>query len=152
MAAYTPPMRFSETAVVAASVEESFDYVTDQAKLPEWNEHVEDAEVLGGGPVGVGSLLRQHRRRGNKEFALTFEVVEHDRPHRHSVKGTVFGVDTLMTFEFAPHDGGTLVTQTADVTGKGVRSLLARVVVKEMHKSVLAGLDQLRSRLGIRPS
>jgi hypothetical protein len=141
-------MRFSEAAVVVSSVEDSFDYVTDQAKLAEWNDHVQDAEVLGGDPVGIGSVLRQHRKRGNKEFDLTFEVVEHDRPNRHSVKGTVFGVDTLMTFEFAPQDGGTLITQTAEVTRKGLRSLLARVVAKEMHKSVLTGLDQLRSRLG----
>ena len=104
--------------------------------------------MLSGDPVGVGSVLRQHRQRGRKEFDLTFEVVEHDRPHRHSVTGTVFGVATLITVEFAPHDGGTLITQTADVTGRGLRSLLARVVAKEMHKSVVTGLHQLRSRLG----
>ena len=38
--------------------------------------------------------------------------------------------------------------ETAEVTGNGLRSLLARVVAKEMHKSVLSGLHQLRSRLG----
>lgn len=141
-------MRFSETTVVAAGVEDSFDYVTDQTKLTEWNEHVVDAEVLGDGPVGVGTVLRQHRQRGNKEFDLTFEVVEHDRPTLHCVTGTVFGVDTLMRFDFAPHDGGTRITQTAEVTGTGLRSLLARLVAKEMHKSVLTGLDRLRARLG----
>jgi hypothetical protein len=90
-------MRFSESAILAASVEDSFDYVTAQAKLAEWNDHVQSAEVIGGEPVRVGSLLRQHRRRGNREFDLTFEVIEHDRPHRHTVKGAVFGVETLMT-------------------------------------------------------
>jgi uncharacterized protein YndB with AHSA1/START domain len=140
-------MRFSEATVVAASVEDSFDYVTDQAKLAEWNDHVQSAEVLGDEPVRVGSVLRQHRQRGNKQFDLTFEVVDHDRPNRHAVKGTVFGVETLMTFEFAPQETGTLITQTAEVTGNGLRSLLARVVAKEMRKSVLTGLDQLRSRL-----
>jgi hypothetical protein len=55
------PMRFSESAILAASVEDSFDYVTDQAKLAEWNDHVQSAEVIGGEPVRVGSLLRQQR-------------------------------------------------------------------------------------------
>ena len=141
-------MRFSETTVVAAGVEDSFDYVTDQAKLAEWNEHVVGAEVLGDGPVGVGSVLRQHRKRGAKDFDLTFEVLEHDRPSRHVVTGTVFGVDTLMTFDFAPHGGGTRITQTAEVTGRGLRWLLARVVAKQMHTSVLTGLARLSTRLG----
>jgi uncharacterized protein YndB with AHSA1/START domain len=140
-------MRFSESAILAASVEDSFDYVTDQAKLAEWNDHVQSAEVIGGEPVRVGSLLRQHRRRGNREFDLTFEVIEHDRPHRHTVKGAVFGVETLMTFEFTNQATGTLITQTAEVSGKGLRAPLARVVAKEMRKSVVTGLEQLRSRL-----
>jgi uncharacterized protein YndB with AHSA1/START domain len=140
-------MRFSESAILAASVEDSFDYMTDQAMLAEWNDHVQSAEVIGGEPVRVGSLLRQHRRRGNKEFDLTFEVIEHDRPHRHTVKGAVFGVETLMTFEFTNQATGTLITQTAEVSGKGLRAPLARAVAKEMRKSVVTGLEQLRSRL-----
>jgi uncharacterized protein YndB with AHSA1/START domain len=140
-------MRFSESAILAASVEDSFDYVTDQAKLAEWNDHVQSAEVIGGEPVRVGSLLRQHRRRGNREFDLTFEVIEHDRPHWHTVKGAVFGVETLMTFEFTNQATGTRITQTAEVSGKGLRAPLARVVAKEMRKSVVTGLEQLRSRL-----
>ena len=118
-------MRFSESAILAASVEDSFDYVTDQAKLAEWNDHVQSAEVIGGEPVRVGSLLRQHRRRGNREFDLTFEVIEHDRPHRHTVKRAVFGVETLMTFEFTNQATGTLITQTAEVSGKGLRACSA---------------------------
>ena len=140
-------MRFSESAILAASIEDSFDYVTDQAKLAEWNDHVQSAEVIGDEPVRVGSVLRQHRRRGNKEFDLTFEVIEHDRPHRHTVKGAVFGVQTLMTFEFTNQATGTLISQTAEVSGKGLRAPLARVVAKEMRKSVVTGLEQLRSRL-----
>jgi uncharacterized protein YndB with AHSA1/START domain len=140
-------MRFSESAILATSVEDSFDYVTDQAKLAEWNDHVQSAEVIGGEPVRVGSLLRQHRRRGNKEFDLTFEVIEHDRPQRHTVKGAILGVETLMTFEFTNQATGTLITQTAEVSGQGLRAPLARVVAKEMRKSVVTGLEQLRSRL-----
>jgi hypothetical protein len=140
--------QFVEPADVAASVEQAFDYVTDQSKVAEWNEHVERAEVVGGGPVVVGTTLHQYRRRGSKEFVLTFHVSEHDRPRRHVVTGTVFGVDTKMGFDFVPQGTGTRVTMSGDVSGKGVRALLAPVVAKEMRKSVVVGLAELTRRLG----
>jgi hypothetical protein len=66
--------RFSESADVRSPVEATFAYVTDQDRLAEWNDHVQWAEVVGGGPVAVGSKLRQHRRRNSREFDLLFEV------------------------------------------------------------------------------
>ena len=139
--------RFAESVDVSTTVEQSFDYVTDQSKVPEWNEHVERVEVVGDAPVGVGAVLVQHRRRGSKAFDLTFEVVEHDRPRRHSVTGTVFGVVTTMGFDFAESTSGTRITMTADVFGKGLRALLASPVAREMRKSVVSGLEDLERRL-----
>ena len=140
--------RFAERADVAASIDDTFDYVTDQGKIAEWNEHVQQAEVVGSGPVGVGAQLRQHRRRGNREFDLTFQVTTHEPPRRHTVTGKVFGVDTTMDFDFAEHGTGTRVTMTATVSGRGVSSLLAPIVAREMRKSTVVALAALRQRLG----
>jgi uncharacterized protein YndB with AHSA1/START domain len=140
--------RFSESIDVAASIDRTFDYVTDQDKVAEWNEHVQSVEVVRGDPVGVGSRLRQHRRRGNRDFDLTFQVTAHDRPRRHTVAGQVFGVDTVMDFTFIEHGAGTQVTMAATVTGRGVRGLLAPIVAREMRKSTVAALAALTHRLG----
>jgi len=121
--------QFAESADVAAPMEKAFDYVTDQTRIAEWNEHVESV------------------RRGSRTFDLTFEVREHDRPRRHVVTGTVFGVQTTMTFDFAALGAATRVTMTGDVSGKGWRALLAPVVAREMRKSVVAALDELTRRL-----
>ena len=59
-------------------------------------------DVLGVRRCRLGSRLRQQRRRSNREFDLTFEVTAHEPPRRHTVKGTVFGVDTTMEFTFEP--------------------------------------------------
>jgi hypothetical protein len=139
--------RFEEHADVATSPEATFDYVTDQDNVAAWNEHVESVEVVGGGPVRVGSRLRQHRRRGQREFDLTFEVTEHDRPHRHVVEGTVFGVQTTMAFAIEPRPVGSRVTMAATVRGRGPRRLLAPIVTREMRKSTVAALAALRARL-----
>lgn len=140
--------RFSASTDVRATVEETFAYITDQDRLGEWNDHVQWAEVVGAGPVGVGSKLRQHRKRGKREFDLYFEVTGHDPPRRHVVEGSVFGVDTTMSFGMEPRRAGTRVTMTARVEGRGLRRLLAPVVTREMRKSTVAALAALQTHLG----
>jgi hypothetical protein len=140
--------RFTEHADIGAGVEETFAYVTDQSKLADWNDHVQAAEVIGGGPVRQGSRLRQHRRRNNREFDLVFEVVAHEPPRRHVVRGTVFGLDTTMEFPFEPRGPGTRVTMAAIVTGQGLRGLLAPLVTNEMRKSTVGALTALSGQLG----
>jgi uncharacterized protein YndB with AHSA1/START domain len=140
--------KFSEQADVATPIDQTFDYVTDQNAVAEWNDHVQSVDVIGGGQVGIGSKLVQHRRRGDREFDLNFTVIAHEPPHRHIVTGQVFGVDTTMAFTFAEHESGTRVTMTASVIGRGVRRLLAPVVAREMHKSTVSALAALEERLG----
>jgi uncharacterized protein YndB with AHSA1/START domain len=139
---------FSEQADVVTPIDQTFDYVTDQDSVAEWNDHVQSVDVIGGGPIGVGSHLVQHRRRGDREFDLNFTVIGHEPPHRHIVTGQVFGVDTTMAFTFAEDDSGTRVTMTASVVGRGVRRLLAPVVAREMHKSTVSAVAALEQRLG----
>jgi hypothetical protein len=140
--------RFSEHADVAVTAPVAFDYVTDQSTLADWNDHVTHAEVIDGGAVRLGSRLRQQRRRDNREFDLTFEVTAHEPPRRHTVKGTVFGVDTTMEFTFEPRDAGTRVTMAATVKGRSLRALLAPLVTREMHKSTVTALQALQRQLG----
>jgi carbon monoxide dehydrogenase subunit G len=140
--------RFSESADVVATVEETFAYITDQGRLGEWNDHVQWAEVIDDGRVEVGSKLRQHRKRGRREFDLVFEVTGHDPPRRHAVEGSVFGVDTTMSFTLEPSGAGTRVTMTATVEGRGLRRLLAPVVTSEMRKSTVTALAALQTHLG----
>ena len=140
--------RFSESVDVRSPVEATFAYVTDQDRLAEWNDHVQSAEVVGGGPVEVGSRLRQHRRRNGREFELVFEVTGHDPPCRHVVEGSVFAVGTVVSFTLRPEGTGTRVTMTAEVRGRGLRRPLAAVVTREMRKSTVAALAALRERLG----
>ena len=139
---------FSEHADVVTSIDQTFDYVTDQDSVAEWNGHVQSVDVVGGGEVEVGSQLVQHRRRGDREFALSFTVIAHEPPNRHIVTGQVFGVDTTMAFTFAEHESGTRVTMTASVIGHGVRRLLAPVVAREMHKSTASAVAALERKLG----
>jgi hypothetical protein len=103
----------------------------------------------GGGPVEVGSKLRQHRKRNNRAFDLIFEVTSHDPPRRHVVEGSVIGLDTTMSFAVEPSGPGSQVTMMANVTGRGLRRLLAPVVTNEMRKSTVRALAALQQHLGV---
>jgi carbon monoxide dehydrogenase subunit G len=116
--------------------------------VAEWNDHVQHVEVVGDGPIAVGSRLRQHRLRNRREFVLEFEVVAHEPPTRHVVEGTVFGVATTMAFLLEPAEEGTRVTMDAHVRGEGPSRLLAPIVTREMRKSTVTALDDLRRVLG----
>jgi hypothetical protein len=99
---------------------------------------------------GRGRLqLRQHRKRNNRAFDLIFEVTSHDPPRRHVVEGSVIGLDTTMSFTVEPIGPGSQVTMMANVTGRGLRRLLAPVVTNEMRKSTVRALAALQQHLGV---
>jgi hypothetical protein len=129
--------RFRESVVVDQPPDAVFASITDQGRISEWNDHVQRAEVVGGGPVDVGSRLRQHRRRNKRDFALDFVVTAHEPPSRHVVEGTVIGVETTMTFLVEPVGKGSRVTMDADVRGHGVRRVFAPIVTREMKRSTV---------------
>jgi len=136
--------RIRDSVTVRAPRAEAFAFITDQAHVADWNDHVLRAEVVGGGPIEVGAHLRQHRKRNNREFTLDFEVIEHDPPSRHVVSGSVFGVATTITFLIDPAEGGSRITMDADVAGRGVTRLIAPIVTREMRKSIVTSLAQLQ--------
>jgi hypothetical protein len=79
--------RFTESAEVRATAEDTFAYITTRTGWGNENDHVQWAEVVHDGRVDVGSKLRQHRKRGRREFDLFFAVTRHDPPRRHVVEG-----------------------------------------------------------------
>ena len=139
--------RIRDSVTVRAPRAEAFAFITDQAHVADWNDHVLRAEVVGGGPIEVGAHLRQHRKRNNREFTLDFEVIEHDPPSRHVVSGSVFGVATTITFLIDPAEGGSRITMDANVAGRGLTTLIAPVVTREMRKSIVASLAHLQQIL-----
>jgi carbon monoxide dehydrogenase subunit G len=144
--------RFRESVVVRRPPAEVFDLITDQDRVADWNDHVQRVEVVGGGPVDIGSRLRQHRTRNGRDFVLEFQVTAHEPPRRHVVEGTVFGVATTVAFLVEPGDDGTQVMMDADVRGRGLSVLLAPVVTREMRKSAVAALADLQRLLADAPT
>jgi uncharacterized protein YndB with AHSA1/START domain len=82
-------------------VADVFRYVTDPALLGTWQTNTVSAEVEGGGPLRLGSRLREvHRAPGGKQVPSLVEVTEWEPERRFAlevVEGTP--VHAQMTFE-----------------------------------------------------
>jgi hypothetical protein len=115
-------------------------YMTDPANDPQWIGGLREAELLGDGPVAVGSQVRRvaHFLGRRVEYVNEIVALDERRLDMQSVKAP-FPMRITYGFEPAP-DGGTTVTN--HVRGGGLR-LFAPLV----RRNVQRDLERLRERL-----
>ena len=115
-------------------------YMTDPANDPQWIGGLREAELLGDGPVGVGSRVRRVAYFLGRRVEYVNEVLALDDSHldMRSVKAP-FPMQISYRFDPAP-DGGTTVRN--HVRGGGLR-LLAPLV----RRNVQRDLERLRNTL-----
>jgi hypothetical protein len=122
-----------EPAAVAA-------YITDPVNDPEWIGGLREAEVLGGGPVTVGSRVRRVAHFLGRRVEYINEILALDERHldMRSVKAPF---PMHITYRFEPaHGGGTTVSN--HVRGGGLRVLAPLV-----RRNVQRDLERLRDVL-----
>ena len=115
-------------------------YLTDPANDPEWIGGLREAELLGDGPVAVGSRVRRvaYFLGRRVEYVNEILALDVDQLDMRSVKAP-FPMHITYRFEPAP-GGGTAVSN--QVRGGGVR-LLAPFVKRNVQRD----LERLRDRL-----
>jgi len=78
---------FTVETEIARSPADVFAYVTDPAKLASWQANTVSAVLEGGGPLRVGSRLREvHRGPGGKQLESLVEVSELQRDRLFSLR------------------------------------------------------------------
>jgi carbon monoxide dehydrogenase subunit G len=128
-------VRLEETFVVARPPEVVFDYLTDPAKVAEWQTSKSSVEQLTSGPPGLGTRVRERTKppRG-REFEQVVEFTEFDRPRRvhvHVVEGP-YPIDGSWTFE--PDGAGTRVHFVAEGDLPGAMRLFGPVLKRLMGR------------------
>src|SRR5919198_4639234 len=109
-------MRVEQTFRVDARPEQVFDYMTDPAKLADWQTTKTSVEQITPGAPGLGTRVRERTKPpGGKEFEQIVEFTVFERPRRftaHIVEGPQ-PIDGTWTME--PTDGdATQVTFVAE--------------------------------------
>ena len=145
--------QFIRSEKIRATPEAVFDFVTDQKWLHAWSPEVLDSEPTDGGPIHVGTVLRQRHILGKRERVDQVEVVAHERPFRHAVHTRVMGVDMSVTFTFEPVDEQSTKVQLAcELTGHGFGRLFESRVAKQVEEADDQRLVELRTAMGLAPA
>ena len=109
-------IEFTVEIEIARPIREVFAYVTDPTKLATWQTNTVSAVAEGGGPLHVGTRLREvHRAPGGKQLASLAEVSEYepDRVFALQILEGALPIHARITFEptelgtqvrFAAHD------------------------------------------------
>jgi uncharacterized protein YndB with AHSA1/START domain len=134
---------------ISRSPEDVFAYVTDPARLPEWQESVIRAESSDT-PVRIGTKARVTRRVGRREMTQSAELAEFTPPTHWAVRGLDGPVRGDVNGTIDPLDNGTrsLVTIELDLQGQGIGKLLLPLFVRRKAESEMPrNIQALKERL-----
>jgi uncharacterized protein YndB with AHSA1/START domain len=135
---------------IARPPEEVFSYVTDPARLAEWQESVVRTRAEATGPPGVGSRVAVTRRIGRIERTMTSELTEISSPRSWAVRGVDGPVRGHVQGTVEPLNDGSrsLVTIELDLEGHGIGKVLVPLVVRrQAQKEMPTNLRNLKQRL-----
>jgi carbon monoxide dehydrogenase subunit G len=131
-------------------VEDVWAYLVDVANTPVWNPMFEHQEVVGGGPMVLGSRFRNVARILGRRIESEAEVTRWEPPHASSIRTVGGPIAATGSYLLLQEDGGTRFVWEMDAaTGLGgVFGRMADSVVMRRSASTLReGLDNLRNLL-----
>lgn len=119
-------MVISESIVVEAPRERAFAVYSDIASAPSRIPDIKKVEMLGDGPVGVGTKWRETRVMFGKEHTETLEITEFRAPEFYAVGAESCGMVYRTTFAF--RDAGPGRTEVEMTFGGQARTMMAKVM------------------------
>ena len=139
-----------ESIDIDRTPEDVFAYLDQLEKHGEWQPAIVSTSAVTDAVVRVGTRATDRRRiPGGVKVNMTYEIVEHDPPHRlrfEIINGPVRPVGTV-TIE--PRDEGarSRLTLEIDFRGHGFGKLLAPMARRQAVKQVPADQQRLKQRL-----
>lgn len=135
------------TVELACPAEDVFAYVTDPARMPEWQKGVTAGRLDGS---GLGSRCTTKRKIGGSEREVVTEITEYDPPHRWADHGTDGPIRAVVSVQIDPLEGQTRsrLTIEVDFEGHGIGKLLVPIVVRPQARREMPGnMRRLTERL-----
>ena len=134
---------------IARSPEDVFAYVDDLARHNEWQKSLVSTTVETEGPTRVGSRATDKRRVPGGVREVTYEITEHDPPHRASFKGVNGPVRPVGAVTVAPvGEGRSRLTVELELVGHGLLGkLVAPLARGQARKEIPADHERLKERL-----
>lgn len=128
--------------------EEVFGYLTDPARLGEWQVQTVRVETLDNGPVRTGTRLREVRRLLGREVAQVAEVVQHEPPRAFALRVDHGPMRSAAHHVLEASDpGATRLQARLEAHPRGPARLLAPLVRLAMGRLMRGHYRRLKSNL-----
>jgi uncharacterized membrane protein len=129
--------------------EDVFAYYEDLAKHGEWQQQIVSVHIDTDGPTRVGSRATDKRRLPGGTREVSYEITEHDAPHKSSFRGVNGPIRPRGTVTVEPLDGGARSKLTLDfeLEGKGLGVLLAPLARANARKEIPKSHRRLKELL-----
>lgn len=129
--------------------EDVFAYLDQFDRHGEWQSQIVSATIETEGPVRVGTRVRETRRFGGREQDTSFEITEHEPPHKSAFRGVVGPVRPAGTVTVEPLGDGSKsrVSVEFDLVGHGIGKLFAPIARKQARKTISDNQAKLKARL-----
>jgi uncharacterized protein YndB with AHSA1/START domain len=135
---------------VSRTPQEVFDYVSDTARIPEWQPSVEEAAAEPPAIRQVGMRGHEVRRLPSGKQKIRWEVTECEPGGRWAVEGIEGPVRAHVAISLAPIDGnGTRVDYRVWFEGRGIGKLIRLMATRGARSEVPASLELLKQRLEV---
>ncbi|RZS68345.1 polyketide cyclase/dehydrase/lipid transport protein [Agromyces ramosus] len=132
---------------IARAPQEVFDYVTDAARLPEWQPSVEEASAEPPAIRKVGMRGWEVRRVPGGSQKARWQVTGCEPGSRWAVEGIDGPVRAHVDISFVPTDGGTHVDYRVWFEGRGIGKLIRMMATHGAGAEMPASLALLKQRL-----
>ncbi len=133
------------TLEIARPVDEVFGYLTDVARIPEWQASAEEATLEG--ELGAGARIREVRSFMGRRAASTMEITEYDPPKRFSLRSVEGPITYAVEHALEAVDGGTRMTLTGRGETNRVPRLMLGTVRRTIERQFVKDLETLKRRL-----
>ncbi len=138
-----------ESIEISRRPDDVFSYVTDPARLPEWQESAVSVRYEGDTPPAVGSQIVVTRRVGPREQPTTNVVTEMDSPRAWAVRSVDGPVRGMARGTVEALDGGerSRVQIVLEFEAHGIGKLLAPLVRRQVRAEMPRNQQKLKELL-----
>jgi uncharacterized membrane protein len=142
-------LTITNTIEIARSPEDVFAYMDDLSRHGEWQPLIVSVRVDTDGPTRVGSRATEVRRMGRRKVAVTYEITEHEPPHRFAFKGIDGAIRAEGKGTIDATDGGkaSRLTLELTLTGYGVGKVFAPLARKQARRELPEAHRRLKELL-----
>ena len=141
-------MRTEHTVLIDRPPAEVFAYLTDVAKLPEWQSSASEASVEG--EMRLGAHVREVRTLLGRRGESTLEVTEYEPPRKFSLRVVSGPLPYEVQHTLLDENGGTRLDWVAEADTSKFPRIAVRMVAGAVEAQFKADLERLKSVLEAR--